>query len=453
MYPIIRGASLLAVAGGTILLVAARTTDRSVELRPAIDSGTAKHIILFIGDGMGDSEITIARNYAVGAAGRLAMDALPFTGEYTTYSIAEDDPSKPVYVADSAATGTAWATGSKTSNGRISTSAKTDRDLPTILELAQQRGYATGDVTTAELTDATPAVLAAHVASRSCQGPDDMAQCPQDRKTVGGPGSIAEQMIDRGVDVLLGGGSSRFEQSVSGEQTVAHQASTNGYQLVKTAQALRGVSSSRVLGLFAAGTMTTEWIGQEALPYPSNVKNPQVCETDHRRSQEPSLSEMTAKAIDLLERATRDGAFFLQVEGASIDKQSHAANPCAQIGETIAFDRAVRVGLEYAAAHRDTLLVVAADHGHSGQIVSTPADADHPSGLLSTLLTADRTPMTVSYATAAYHRSQDHTGTQVRIAAQGPQAAAVLGVIDQTDLFRVMARALGASTPPPSSAR
>ena len=453
MYAIIRGASLLAFAGGTILLVAARTTDRSVELGPGIDSRMAKHIILFIGDGMGDSEITLARNYAVGAAGRLAMDTLPFTGEYTTYSIAEDDPSKPVYVADSAATGTAWATGSKTSNGRISTSAKTDRDLPTILDLAQQRGYATGDVTTAELTDATPAVLAAHVANRLCQGPDDMAQCPQDRKSVGGPGSIAEQMIDHGVDVLLGGGANRFEQRVSNELTVAHQASTNGYQLVKTAQALRALSGGRVLGLFAPGTMTTEWIGHEALPYPSNVKSPQVCETDHRRSQEPSLSEMTAKAIDLLDHAARDGAFFLQVEGASIDKQSHAADPCAQIGETIAFDRAVRVGLDYAAAHRDTLVVVAADHGHSGQIVSTPTDADHPSGLLSTLLTADRAPMTVSYATAAYHHPQDHAGTQVRIAAQGPQAAAVLGVIDQTDLFRVMARALGASKPPRSTAR
>jgi alkaline phosphatase len=76
--------------------------------------------VLFIGDGMGDSEITIARNYQVGARGRLWMDTLPYTGEYTTYALQESIPSLIDYVTDSAASGTAWATGYKTSNGRIS---------------------------------------------------------------------------------------------------------------------------------------------------------------------------------------------------------------------------------------------------------------------------------------------------------------------------------------------
>src|SRR5215470_6678511 len=135
---------------------------------------------------------------------------------------------------------------------------------------------------------------------------------------------------------------------------------------------------------------------------------------------------MTAKAIELLHRPTGPG-FFLQVEGASIDKQDHAANPCAQIGETIAFDRAVKIGIDYAASHPRTLLVV---------------NADHPTGLISVLLTREHAPLTVSYGTNSYHRSQDHTGTQVRIAAMGPQAANVVGVRDQTDLFKLMLRAL-----------
>ena len=97
------------------------------KLQGQIRGGRAKNIILFIGDGMGDSEITAARNYQVGASGRLALDTLPFTGSVTTYSLQESDPSKPDYVTDSAAGGTAWATGQKTSNRRISTSAKTDR--------------------------------------------------------------------------------------------------------------------------------------------------------------------------------------------------------------------------------------------------------------------------------------------------------------------------------------
>src|SRR5262249_45432198 len=183
-----RHQAVLPLVGGVLIgLVAARgnapapradDADRTEAVRQAVVGGTARNILLFIGDGMGDSEITLARNYALGAAGPLAPDTLPLTGAYTTYSVDERDPSLPNYVPDSAATGTAWATGHKTSNGRIATSAGDDRDLPTILEIAQQRGYRTGDVTTAELTDATPAVLAAHVANRSCQGPEDMAACP-----------------------------------------------------------------------------------------------------------------------------------------------------------------------------------------------------------------------------------------------------------------------------------
>ena len=85
---------------------------------------------------MGDSEITIARNYAVGAAGRLAMDELPLTGQMTTYSVHPN--GKPDYDPESASTATAWSTGHKTVDGRISTSPS-DQDLPTILELAQKR--------------------------------------------------------------------------------------------------------------------------------------------------------------------------------------------------------------------------------------------------------------------------------------------------------------------------
>jgi alkaline phosphatase len=100
---------------GTILLVIglvflaannpirSQNGDHTGELRRALEDGTARNILLFIGDGMGDSEITIARNYAVGASGRLAMDSLPFTGEYTTYSVKEESPGVPDYVTDSAA--------------------------------------------------------------------------------------------------------------------------------------------------------------------------------------------------------------------------------------------------------------------------------------------------------------------------------------------------------------
>ena len=89
---------------------------RASALRRAIDGRRARNVILFLGDGMGDSEITIARNYAKGAAGRLSMDDLPFTGEYTTYAVQRGTRDVPDYVTDSAASGTGWATGHKTYN-------------------------------------------------------------------------------------------------------------------------------------------------------------------------------------------------------------------------------------------------------------------------------------------------------------------------------------------------
>src|SRR6185295_11277193 len=125
------------------------------------------------------------------------------TGEYTTWSVREDNPSLPEYVPDSAATGTAWSTGHKTSNGRISTVAGSTEVSPltTILELAQKAGFKTGDVSTAEITDATPAVLGSHVNDRGCQGPTNMANCTNYKKSNGGPGSIAEQLVDHHIDV------------------------------------------------------------------------------------------------------------------------------------------------------------------------------------------------------------------------------------------------------------
>ncbi|KOP27117.1 alkaline phosphatase [Hapalosiphon sp. MRB220] len=445
---------LFAITTVTAMVLAVATASNSNAndypklVRKSVFGGRAKNVILFIGDGMGDSEITIARNYSVGAAGRLALDTLPLTGEYTTYALQESNPKLPDYVTDSAASGTGWATGNKTSNGRISTTAGTDQDLKTILEIAKEKGFRTGNVTTAELTDATPAVLMSHVSDRSCQGPQDMAKCPQDKKSEGGAGSITEQAIDHDVDVLLGGGKQRFDQVIDGGEykgkTVIQAAQAQGYDVVTSAAELQSAQpGTKILGLFSPGNMSLEWGGEPAIPYPGS--GPQRCQENLRPADEPSLPDMTTKAISLLERQSRGKTgFFLQVEGASIDKRDHAGNPCEQIGETVAFDQAVKAGLEYAKQHPDTLVVVTADHGHTSQIIPQPTETDHSPGEFSTLITADNAEMTVNYATNLPTRSQEHTGTQVRIAAQGPQAANVVGVIDQTDLFHIIARAIGA---------
>lgn len=438
-------ALVAATTAAVAVTTAAGAFDDAQQAKDAIKGGKAKNVILLIGDGMGDSEITLARDYTVGANGRLNMDKLPLTGAYTTYAVHAD--GTPDYVTDSAASGTGWATGVKTVNGRISKTPGTDKPVKTLLELARKNGYATGNVTTAELTDATPAVLASHATDRSCQGPADMAKCPTDTVAAGGPGSIAEQEVNHKVDVLIGGGMQRFEQKVTDGRykglTVTQQARKLGYQVVTDKAGLKGAKPGKpVLGLFASGNVPVEWTGKAAAV---GGTSPQRCVTSNpnRPSTTPSLADSATKAIQLLEAKQRQKhskqGFFLQIEGASIDKQDHAAEPCGQIGETAAFDRAVKVARAYAAKHPDTLVVTTADHAHTSQIV--PLEATPP-GLSSTLVTNEGQQLKVNYSTNTPGQSQEHTGTQVRIAAQGPLAYRVLGVTNQTGLFTTIREAL-----------
>ena len=439
-----------ALLSSTAAIASRQHEDRTNQVRRSIEGGTAKNVIMFLGDGMGDSEITIARNYAVGAAGRLNMDTLPLTGAYTTFAVKKGTLSTPEYVTDSAASGTAWATGHKTYNNAVSVDPVTLKPLRTLLEGAQAAGYRTGNVTTAELTDATPAVLDSHISLRGCQGPADMATCPTETKQAGGLGSIAEQTIDHNVDVLLGGGKARFDQVNTGGpyagSSVTSQATAQGYSVITDQAGLSAAKPGRkLLGLFAGGNMDLEWTGPLAAPYPGPAATTCTPSNPARPATEPHLAGMTAKAIELLSTKTRGDkrkGFYLQVEGASIDKQDHAANPCGQIGETIEFDRAIKVALDWVKKNPDTLIIVTGDHGHTSQIIEAQSDADHSPGSIATLITADNQPMVVNYATNLPGRSMSHTGTEIRVAAQGPQAANVVGITDQTDLHYTIARAL-----------
>src|SRR5262249_20602444 len=160
------------------------------------------------------------------------------------------------------------------------------------------------------------------------------------------------------------------------------QAQAQGYTYVTDLAGLAAVpaSSSRVLGLFNGGNMTTEWSGLLA-SHPAS--GPQGCNEHNRTGPapgQPSPAVRTQPAPDILTARARKSpakGFFLQVEGASIDKRDHAADPCGQIGETIAFDQAIQVARAYAAQHPDTLVVVTADHAHTSQIVES-VDATTP---------------------------------------------------------------------------
>ena len=421
------------------------TADQTATLRDSLIDKPAKNIILLIGDGMGDSEITAARNYAEGAGGYFkGIDALPLTGQYTHYAL-DKKTGKPDYVTDSAASATAWSTGVKTYNGALGVDIH-EKDHMTILEMAKAAGLATGNVSTAELQDATPAALVSHVISRRCYGPTVTSEkCALNALEKGGKGSITEQLLNTRADVTLGGGAKTFsETATAGEwqgKTLREQAQARGYQMVSDASALAAISEANqdkpLLGLFADGNMPVRWEGPKASLH-GNLDKPAVtCTPNAKRTDSvPTLAAMTEKAIDLLSK--NEKGFFLQVEGASIDKQDHAANPCGQIGETVDLDEAVQKALEFAKKDGNTLVIVTADHAHASQII--PADTKAP-GLSQALNTKDGAVMAITYGNSE-EESMEHTGTQVRIAAYGPHAGNVVGLTDQTDLFYTMKSAL-----------
>lgn len=436
----------------------------------AIGNKKAKNVVLFIGDGMGDSEITVARDYLKGANGHFdGLDAVgqpsafgdvqAGTGQYTTFSVgngskdsavgkdddsklvANPNPGKLTPVTDSSASGSAWATGTKTYNNAVDVDIYGNPQL-NLFELAKAAGKATGNVTTAEIQDATPAVLESHSSERACYGPQGKTdgtsnnaskQCLINQlKENGGIGSISEQLLDTRADVTIGGGSKYFRQTVQGGEykgkTVWEQAKEMGFQTVENdpaaMNALQYKDGQPVLALMSDGNMPTKF-------------NP---------------SKATAKdpAKDANPTGQKNG-FFLQVEGASIDKQDHAGNACGQIGETDDFDQAIAYAMQNVDL-TNTLVIVTADHAHTSQILNA-----QPAYALSTVLkTADGNNMVVSYGTAqedsrdidgGYNGGDmEHTGTQLRIAASGPGAQRVIGLTDQTDNFYTIAGALGLAT-------
>lgn len=473
----------------------------------AIGNKKAKNVVLFIGDGMGDSEITVARDYLKGANGHFdGLDAVgqpsafgdvqAGTGQYTTFSVgngskdsavgkdddgklvANPNPGKLTPVTDSSASGSAWATGTKTYNNAVDVDIYGNPQL-NLFELAKAAGKATGNVTTAEIQDATPAVLESHSSERSCYGPqgktdgssngaannDAAKRCLVNQlKENGGIGSISEQLLDTRADVTIGGGSKYFRQTVQGGEykgkTVWEQAKEMGFQTVENdpaaMNALQYKDGQPVLALMSDGNMPTKFNPSKATAKdPAKDANPTVCtpNADWLGNQGSSLKDMTKKALDLLNdnpNGQKNG-FFLQVEGASIDKQDHAGNACGQIGETDDFDQAIAYAMQNVDL-TNTLVIVTADHAHTSQILNA-----QPAYALSTVLkTADGNNMVVSYGTAqddsrdadgGYNGGDmEHTGTQLRIAASGPGAQRVIGLTDQTDNFYTIAGALGLAT-------
>lgn len=369
--------------------------------------GLARNVILMVPDGMGISYVTAARVFKNGLDGdRLHFEALPHIGYQSTHS-------KDATVTDSAAAASAWASGEKFNNGEISCHDE-DRDgacdagtaVPTLLDIAQSLGKATGLVVTSDITHATPAAFGANVHHRKCEE------------------EIARQYIHRKIDVLLGGGIQKnrgeclLPDSADGYLDVLlNQASAAGYTIVKEKTEMAAVASrgtDRILGLFKPGGKTKELFRVDpSIPYPET---------------EPTLPEMTRSALDILER-DEDG-FFCLIEGSQIDWAGHANDESYLLGEMLAFDEAVRVVQEWVAAaplrRLDTMIVVVADHETGGMMIGGPSDKrSRPGDIVDTGWT-----------------SKDHSAQDTIIWSQGPGSWRLGRALDNTELYDIIAEAL-----------
>jgi len=356
-----------------------------------------KNIIFMVPDGLGISNVTAARTYAFGTGPRrLRFEKLEHIGYQSTHS-------KNSMVTDSAAASSAWACGEKFENGEIAFHSDSQTSPRTILEIARLHGKSTGLVATSTITHATPAAFAAHTHDRQCEQ------------------EIARQMVSTpGVDVILGAGRGVFKTGSQDPDPCGtwgdfiHLARKNGYRVVfKRSEMMAGSAEERLLGLFRHVSLTPAYRRDR-------LKNTQ---------EEPTLAEMTQKALDILERNPK--GFFLLVEGSQIDWANHANNLEYQVQEILEFDSAVGVVLDWirASGHRsqETLLIVVPDHDCGGFSIQGPRN---------------RNPKSPGTLVDGRWISGGHTGEDTLIWSQGPYSEYLGRAIDNTDLFFIMKAAL-----------
>ncbi|MEO8071803.1 MAG: alkaline phosphatase [Acidobacteriota bacterium] len=454
-----------------------------------------KNIVLFIGDAMGTAYRDSSRIVAQSTANRFRegwfdelqqMDKMPVTGMMMTYSLEN-------IVPDSANTASAWSNGNKTVNGALnvfpdnndfrysSSNLQATKqyalDNPRIETLWQYLkrlyNYKTGIVSTADITDATPAGEGAHSVTRSLL--NDIAR------------QYVDGTINPGIqfDVIMGGGLEHFTQRTaanSGDtRNLVAELQNSGFTYVQNRAELNAIntanSPARLLGLFRTGNMNVAY-DKLNLTRPADEPAPNF----GGFTDQPYLDEMTDKAIAALDKG--NSPFILMVEGASIDKQSHPNYAAGQIWDNIEFDKAVGIGRAFTNRNEQSqaknLIVTTADHDQSMSIIGA-VDTSVPNAVqnvISTLIypnanrgqgnlgienrvgetsgfpdyedtNGDRYPENTNRIRIKVgYRTGDHTGSSVPVTAEGAGALIFYGYYDQTDIFFKMAKVLSMNTQP-----
>lgn len=334
---------------------------------------TPKNVIYFIGDGTGPAAVAAGRSATVGPAGRLHVDTMPVVSFVTTHSA-------DAAVTDSAAGGTALASGQKTLNGAVGV-LPDGSPVETLCDWAQALGKSTGIMTTERITGATPASFYAHVSKRG-QTIDIAAQAPTSK-----------------VDIFIGGGMGVFSEEVNGT-TQRAEAEKNGYVVVDSVSALNEAvkQDKPVMAL----------LSKDAFPPASE--------------RDFTLAELVRAAIEKLSKD--DDGFFLMVEGAQIDWAAHDNQAQHMVNEFADFDMAIGEALKFANSREDTLVLMTADHETGG--VTLPKAPGVEVGKLGD---EGYTPSVgVAYSTGS------HTGIMVPLFVAGASADHFGGVRDNTSI-------------------
>lgn len=352
------------------------TASCSEQSKPA-SSPRVKNVILMVGDGMGLSQVSALM--ISGGYEPVNMERASVGGFVKTNSANNR-------VTDSAASGTAYATGEKTNNGHLGV-LPDGTPVESILEKAERKGLATGLVVTTIIQHATPGAFYGH---------------NRDRNDYRG---ISLQLLDSGIDVAIGGGRRYLTDRRDGRDLVG-ELEKRGYLMADSLEMLDGVGSGEVMALYPEG-----------LPLVKDGRDPEY------------LPKATAKALEILTADTprAGGGFFLMVEGSYIDSAGHSNDGEALLGEMRDFDQAVGVAFDYADSHPGTLVIVLADHETGG--LSIPAGRED-------FLLPD-SGVSFKWSTGG------HTGTMVPMFAYGAHADYFGGVLDNTEVNHKMIELLG----------
>jgi len=451
---------------------------------------SARNLILFLGDGMSVTTLTAARimeGQQQGMSGEenfLSFERFPYSALVKTYNTNQQTP-------DSAGTMSAIMTGVKTRAGMLSVgpeqlratcNGSTANELTTLLEYASAQGMATGVVTSARITHATPAATYSHTSERDWEANTDLS----DEAVQNGCEDIASQLISRGfgngLDLAMGGGRRNFLLQQDGgkrnDQDLTKlfgQKYPQGQYLASRNDLFNMSAQTPILGLFSSSHMAYEY---------------------DRDDSQPSLEEMTFAALQVLGQQTRgsDKGYVLIIEGARIDHAHHAGNAFRALTDTIEMAKAVDFA-DRMTNDNDTLIVVTADHSHTLSFAGYPDRGNNILGMVTNNGVTAKAEDGASYTTLGYANgmgastlppeqttsstprqlgripwhdnincshpnfyqaalgqrgSETHGSDDVALHAKGPGSQWFRGLLEQNSIFHLTSRALNLNTEQPS---